>query len=308
MTLSTTTSRVSYAGNGATTSFAFAFKVWAASNLKVYVRDDTTLVDTLQTLSSDYSVDIVTYPNTGNVVFVTAPASGKTVVIVRQMPLTQELDLIASGSFAAENVEAQLDKLAAEIQTLREMIARAPLLPIGTSLADLELPEPTTDNAGDALVVNADGDGWTLQASVTPDTATVTSFMETLLDDANATAALTTLGFSTFFKTLVDDATAAALFTTLGMLHASQTVDFASVNDNATSADTDITVTGAAVGDLAFATASGDIMTTDGVWLFAKVVATNTVGVALHNDSNGAFNAASQTVNVFVIPKSLFGL
>jgi hypothetical protein len=67
-------------------------------------------------------------------------------------------------------------------------------------------------------------------------------------------------------------------------------------------------VVGAAVGDLAFATASGNIMTTDGVWLLAKVVAANTVGVALHNDSGGAFDAASQTVYAFVIPKSLFGL
>lgn len=307
MTLSTTSTRVSFSGNGATTSFAFSFKIWAASNLKVYSRDNTTLVDTLQVLNTDYTVDIITYPNTGNVVFTTAPASGKTIIILRDMPLTQELDLIASGSFAAENVEAQLDKLAAEIQTLREMIARTPRLPVGTSLTDLEIPNLSTASAGDALCVNATGDGWTLAAAAVS-SATVSAFMATVLDDANASAALTTLGFSTFFKTLIDDAAAVNLFTTLGFLSGSATVDFANVSDNASSADSDITVTGAAVGDIAFATASGDIATTDGVWLMAKVVATNTVGVALHNDSAGAFNAASQTVYVFVIPKSLFGL
>src|SRR5262245_24524481 len=142
MTLSTTTSRVSYAGNGATTAFAFAFKIWAASNLKVYLRNNATLVDSLQALTTDYTVDIVTYPNTGNVVFAVAPAAGQTVVIVRDMPLTQELDLIASGTFAAENVETQLDKLAAEIQTLRELVARSPRLGIGTALSDISLPEP----------------------------------------------------------------------------------------------------------------------------------------------------------------------
>lgn len=307
MTLSTTASRTSASGNGSTTTFAFSFKIWAASNLQVYLRDTTSLQDTLQVLNTDYTVDIVSYPNTGNVVFTTAPASGKTVVIVRVMPLTQELDLTASGDFAAENIETQLDKLAAEIQTLREIIARAPRLPIGTSLADLEIPQFAAADAGSVLAVNSTGDGWVIQAN-TVASASVSAFMATVLDDTTAGAALTTLGFSTFFKTLIDDATAAALFTTLGYLKGSATINFASVADNATSAASTITVTGAVVGDLVIVSASGDIMTTAGVFLFGKVTAADTVSVFLHNDSGGAFDAASQTVNAVVIPKSLFGL
>lgn len=160
MTLSTTASRVSYAGNDSTDTFAFSFKIWAASNLKVYLRDNATLVDTLQVLSSDYTIDIADedYPDTGNVVFDDPPATGQTVVIVRDMPLTQELDLIGSGAFPAEAVERQLDKLAAEIQTLREQIGRSLVLPIGTTLRDLVLPEFGATDAGKALVVNATGD------------------------------------------------------------------------------------------------------------------------------------------------------
>lgn len=307
MTLSTTASRTSASGNGSTTSFAFSFKIWAASNLQVYLRDTTSLQDTLQVLNTDYTVDIVSYPNTGNVVFTTAPASGKTVVIVRVMPITQELDLTASGDFAAENIEAQLDKMVAEIQTLREIIARAPRLPIGTSLADLEIPQFAAADAGSVLAVNSTGDGWAIQAN-TVASASVSAFMATVLDDATAGAALTTLGFSTFFKTLIDDATAAALFTTLGFLKGSATIDFASVSDNATSAASTVTVTGAAQGDLVLVSASGDIMTTDGVFLFGKVTSANTVSVFLHNDRSSSFDAASQTVYVAVIPKSLFGL
>jgi hypothetical protein len=67
------------------------------------------------------------------------------------MPLTQDLDLIASGTFAAENIEQQLDKLAAEIQTLRELIARTPQLPVGTALTDPTLPEPRTGVANQLL-------------------------------------------------------------------------------------------------------------------------------------------------------------
>ncbi len=194
MTLSTTASRVSYAANGSTTTFAFAFKIWAAANLKVYLRNNTTLADTLQTQGVDYTIDITAYPNTGNVVFTTAPPSGRTVVIVRDMPLTQDLDLIATGSFAAENVEAQLDKLAAEIQTLRELIARSPRVPVGTALSDLALPEPQPAVANQLLGITAAGDGFELKSPVNLQTQTVSSYIATLLDDPDAPTARATLG------------------------------------------------------------------------------------------------------------------
>lgn len=308
MTLSAAANRVSFAGDSSTVSFPWAFTLWAASEMKVYKRSSAG-VETLQTLTTHYTVSPGSYPATsGNVVFLTAPATGETVVLIRTQALSQALDLVNGDPMPSDLIERRFDILAGILQNLSERIDRAPLLKITSALSALELPEPSATVANDVLVVNAGGTAYVLQDSVTPSSATVTAFMATVLDDATASDALTTLGLSTFFKTLVDDATAAALFTTLGFLKASATVDFASVNDNATSADTDITVTGAAVGDLAFATASGDIMTTDGVWLFAKVVATDTVGVALHNDSTGSFNAASQTVYVFVIPKSLFAL
>jgi hypothetical protein len=199
MTLSTTVSRVSYAANGSTTGFAFGFKIWAASDLKVYLRNNATLSDTLQTLNSDYTIAITSvpatqYPGTGEVVFAAAPPSGRTVVIVRDMPLTQDLDLIASGSFAAENVEVQLDKLAAEIQTLRELIARSPRLPVGTAFADIALPEPRAAVANQLIGVSAAGDGYELKVPADLSLQTVSSYIGTLLDDPDAATARATLG------------------------------------------------------------------------------------------------------------------
>ena len=197
MTLSTTASRVSYAANGTTVAFAFNFKIWAPANLKVYLRNNATLTDTLQTLNSDYTIDIVTYPNTGQVVFASSPPNGTTVVILRDMPLTQDLDLTPSGSFAAETVEQQLDKLVAEIQTLRELIGRSPRLPVGAATNDLTLPEPRAGAGNQLLGITAAGDGYELKSPTALSLQTVSSYMSTLLDDTDAATARTTLGIGT---------------------------------------------------------------------------------------------------------------
>lgn len=87
-------------------------------------------------------------------------------------------------------------------------------------------------------------------------------------------------------------------------LAGSATINFADVANGAVSATSTVTVTGAAVGDFVVdCSASGDIATTDGVELVGKVTAADTVEVFLRNNSGGSFNAASQTVNVLVVPR-----
>ena len=52
---------------------------------------------------------------------------------------------------------------------------------------------------------------------VTPDFQTISDYGKTLVDDADAATALSTLGVSTYAKTILDDANAAAAQTTLGI-------------------------------------------------------------------------------------------
>jgi len=66
----------------------------------------------------------------------------------------------------------------------------------------------------------------------TDGTALYSAFIRTLLDDASASAALTTLGFSEFAKTLIDDASASAALTTLGFSEFAKTlIDDASASE-----------------------------------------------------------------------------
>ena len=66
----------------------------------------------------------------------------------------------------------------------------------------------------------------------TDGTALYSAFIRTLLDDASASAALTTLGFSEFAKTLIDDASASAALTTLGFSAFAKTlIDDASASE-----------------------------------------------------------------------------
>ena len=110
MAVSSTTSKVSYAGNGSTTVFAYTFKIFAEADLRVFIRDAAG-TEKLKTLTTDYTVSNVGVEGGGNVTFGTAPASGETVVIQRVVALTQGTDYVENDPFPAESHENALDRL-----------------------------------------------------------------------------------------------------------------------------------------------------------------------------------------------------
>ena len=97
MTISSNVSTVTRNGNGVATSFSFPFKVWDTSQLEVYILDENDVA----TLTTNWSATLsdsggsVTYPAVGGVVLPT----GKKIVILRNMPFTQETDLVNASAF-----------------------------------------------------------------------------------------------------------------------------------------------------------------------------------------------------------------
>lgn len=126
MTLSTTTTRVQYDGNGSTKAFSVPYKFLSDSDL-VVVLTSAAGVDTTQTITTHYTV--TNSGNGGTVTMVTAPASGETLTISRVVSLTQETDYIEGDDFPAETHEAALDKLTMIAQQHDDTLNRAITVP-----------------------------------------------------------------------------------------------------------------------------------------------------------------------------------
>jgi hypothetical protein len=124
MSVSSTTTKVSYAGNGSTTVFAYTFKIFAAADLEVIVRAANG-TETTKTLTTHYSVSGAGEEVGGNVTMVTAPASGETLFLRRNLTLTQGTDYVENDPFPANSHENALDRLTFITQGIQEELDRA---------------------------------------------------------------------------------------------------------------------------------------------------------------------------------------
>jgi len=141
MTVSTTSARVSYAGDGTTKAFAVSFPFFDADDLVVIERAVSTGVETVKALATDYQV-AGGGGTTGTVTMNTAPAAGVELHILRATDQTQTTDYAAHDTFPAESHERALDRAALRDQELARDIARA-IRAARTDSASLALELPT---------------------------------------------------------------------------------------------------------------------------------------------------------------------
>lgn len=211
MTVASALNRKSYAGNGSTTEFSMSpVTFFETSDLEVYIVVTATGAATLLVENTDYEVTTpVPFDGTGIVDTSLgsdpygAPSASETIVIVRNLPLTQETDFVQNDGSDAEVTEDALDRLTMLTQQLSARIDRSVYLADSdVTGADPALPTPEAskllgwDSAGLALINYSTGE---LSAEIP-----VSSFGETLIDDADAAAARTTLGVPSNTEAILD--------------------------------------------------------------------------------------------------------
>ena len=231
MTVSSTTTKVSYSGNGSTTAFAYTFKVFDEDDLTVILRTDATGTEAVQSKTSDYTVSGVGNANGGNVTFGTAPASGKTVVIRRSAALTQTTDYTPNDPFPAEEHENALDKLTFLTQQIQEEVDRSIKLSRTNTMTSTEFTVGATDRANKILAFDSSGEisvtqelgtfvgNWAASTSynardIVKDTSTNNIFICTTSHTSSGSQPLTTNTDSAKWSLLVDAASATTAATT----------------------------------------------------------------------------------------------
>ena len=158
MTVSSTTTKNSYSGDGSQTVFAYGFKIFDDDDITVIVRTDTTGSETTKTKTTDYTVSDVGNANGGNVTFTTAPASGETVVLIRATARTQATDYTPNDPFPAASHEDALDKLTFIAQELEEELGRAIKVSKTNTITSSEFTIGATERAKKIFAFDSDGD------------------------------------------------------------------------------------------------------------------------------------------------------
>ena len=149
MTISSTTVKNSYSGNGTLDTFNYTFKVFADADIQVIIRD-ATATETVKTLTTHYTVTGAGSASGGTIVFTAGniPSATETVVIRRASPQTQAIDYIANDPFPAESHEEGLDRSMMAIQQLQEEIDRSIKLSRTNTMTSTEFAVGSTDRAG----------------------------------------------------------------------------------------------------------------------------------------------------------------
>lgn len=187
MTVSSLVYKISYAGNGTSTAFAVPFYFLASSQLLVTLRSAAG-VETIQLLDVNYTVTGAGVLTGGTVTMTVAPATGATVTISRNVPITQTTDFQPNDRLPAETLEQTVDKLTMICQQLADSSDRALRFPISDTSTDTELPTSTA-RANRYLRFNSSGNP--IAASIIADITASASDLANAASTINTTEKVT---------------------------------------------------------------------------------------------------------------------
>ena len=226
MTISSTTVKNSYSGDGSTASFNYTFKIFANSDLQVIIRD-ANATETVKTITTHYTVSGAGNANGGSITFTSGniPASGETVVLRRAVPQTQAIDYIANDPFPAESHEEGLDRAMMTTQQIQEELNRAIKLSRTNTMTSTEFAVGATARANKILAFDGNGEisvtqelgtfvgNWSASTDynardIVKDTSTNNIFIVNTAHTSSGSQPLTTNANSAKYDLLVDAASA----------------------------------------------------------------------------------------------------
>ncbi len=182
MSLSSTTARVQYNGNGSTTVFSTVFPFLANSDIVVTETVILTGVSTVKALTTHYTLSGAATGSAGSVTMLVAPASTVRLTIQRVVPYTQTTDYIANDPFPADTHEAALDKLTMAVQQLKAEVDLCIKFPATDSIS----PDLGSEIDRASKVLGFDEDG---QVDLTTTDAANAAAADASADAAAASAA-----------------------------------------------------------------------------------------------------------------------
>jgi hypothetical protein len=159
MTISTTTIKNSYSGNGSTSAFTYTFKITDQDDIEVLIRSSNG-TETTKTITTHYTVSGVGNAGGGTVTFTAGniPTSTETVVLRRATPQTQGLDLIENDPLPANSLEDAFDKLTSISQELQEEVDRSIKLSRTNTITSTEFTVDAATRANKILAFDANGE------------------------------------------------------------------------------------------------------------------------------------------------------
>lgn len=156
MTVSTSTRVIRHPGNSFSDVFPFNFRIDEAEHVHVILEEIATGNRT-ELAQTEYTITGLGSANGGSIQY---PVSGSPIldthalIIYREVPLTQDLDITNQSGFFPNTVEQQLDHTTFQIQQVNEEVSRAVRVPIGEE--SIPFP-PAAVRAGKVFGFDHDG-------------------------------------------------------------------------------------------------------------------------------------------------------
>jgi len=161
MTVTSSSSRLQFTGDGTEASLAVTFEFFDAADLAVTRRLLSTGAESTMVLNTDYTVT-GGGGSTGTVEVVDGttdfPLDDVTWTITRSEPKTQTYDPAQSSAISTTALSNQLDRMTMRMQQLQEQIDRCLKYPITDATAREDILDNSVDRASKDLQFDASGD------------------------------------------------------------------------------------------------------------------------------------------------------